>query len=160
MIPAMRLSKNEFQMKFLPGGNRTVRPQATFMPAEGRDVITSKHHPILNDIPPTATSCLIYNYSELKSYSGDSTYPIPGIDEFKNFRELKSLQAVVKQLSDGNTVFSHMFVDPHDVLRLLGWEFMNELRDIQRDVNRTLLIANHRSLEMGISGSHLKSILA
>ena len=134
MIPAICLSKPEFCRKFTPGGKRTARSYTTFKPAKSQDFNTF-NHPILNDIPPTAASCLIYNYAQLKNYSGDSTYPIPANDEFKNHRKLKSLQAVVKLLSDGNTVFSHMFVHPHDVLKLLGEDFIKELRDIQSDVH-------------------------
>lgn len=92
-------------------------------------------HPILNDVPTVATSCLIYGYDVLKKHSGDSTYPIPEKDEFKNLRELKSLEAVVKKISPGNTVFSHMLVSPADVLKLFGEDFMKEMRDIQRDVS-------------------------
>ena len=98
-----------------------------------RDVNTSTH-PIINDIPTTASSCLVYKWAIIQSFSGDSTYPIPTNNEFKNLRELKSLQAVVKQISPGNAVFSHMFVDPHDVLILFGEDFMEEMRDIQSDV--------------------------
>lgn len=133
MIPAICLSKTEFHKKFPPVGKRSNRLHITSDSTESQDVNTSIH-PILNDIPPTAASCLIYNYAEVKSRSGNSTYPIPANDQFKNHRELKSLQAVVKQLSDGNTVFSHMFVHPHDVLKLLGKDFMTEMKGIQRDV--------------------------
>ena len=98
-----------------------------------RDVNTSTH-PIINDIRTTASSCLVYELTTIQSISGDSTYTIPMSDEFETLGELKSLQAVVKQISVGNVVFSHMFVDPHDVLILFGENFMEEMRDIQSDV--------------------------
>lgn len=95
-------------------------------------------HPILNDIPTIATSCLIYDYEELKKHAGDSTYPIPAADDYANLHELKSRQAVVKKLSDGNSVFSHMLVLPNDVIRIFGEEaaeFRDELEGLQRDVH-------------------------
>lgn len=121
MIPATSLTAEEFHKRFHPGGNAS------------RDV-NSPNHPILSDIPGAATSCLVYRYTTLNNFIGDSTYPIPANDGFKSLREIQSLQAVVKQISPGNTVFSHMFVDPHDALILFGEEFMKEMREIQSDV--------------------------
>lgn len=137
MIPAITLNPQTFANKFPPGGNgKTPTHVASKATDNGRgrsDDISS--HPILNDVPTVATSCLIYGYDVLKKHSGDSTYPIPEKDEFKNLRELKSLEAVVKKISPGNTVFSHMLVSPADVLKLFGEDFMKEMRDIQRDVS-------------------------
>ena len=127
MIPALDLNKEEFHRKFPPGGNTASKPAAS------RDVNASTH-PILNDIPAATTSRLVYKWATIQRFGGDSTYPIPSNDEFKNLRELKSLQAVVKQISVGNAVFSHMLVNPHDVLILFGDDFMKEMRDIQSDV--------------------------
>ena len=102
--------------------------------ARGSDNVNTHTYPILNDIPTVATSCLIYKYSTLQSYIGDSTYPIPTNDEFKSLRQLKSLQAVAKEISDGNVVFSHMFVNAGDLRQLVGEDIMEEMEDIQKDV--------------------------
>ena len=77
---------------------------------------------------------MIYQYEDLKENAGNSTFPIPETEEFEELRELKSLEAVVKRMSDGNTVFSHMLVSPADVSDMFGEEFMEKMRDIQRDV--------------------------
>lgn len=103
-------------MRYPPGGKRR----------------TSSRHPILNDVPLAATSCLLYQFNDLKDNAEDHTFPIP--DAFGELRELKSLEAVVKQMPDGkNTVFSHIFVSPADVAALLGVELL-EMKEIQRDV--------------------------
>jgi hypothetical protein len=136
MIPAITLNTQMFAKKCPPGGKGKTPAHAASKATENRlgssDDIS--RHPILNDVPTVATSCLIYDYDVLKKHSGDSTYPIPEKDEFKNLRELKSLEAVVKRISPGNTVFSHMLVSPADVLKLFGEDFMKDMRDIQRDV--------------------------
>ena len=137
MIPAITLNPQTFAKKFPPGGKGKTPTHAASKATEnghGRSDDISRH-PILNDVPTVATSCLIYDYDVLTKHSGDSTYPIPDDDEFKTLRKLKSLEAVVKRISPGNTVFSHMLVSPTDVLRLFGEDFMKEMRDIQRDVS-------------------------
>ena len=79
---------------------------------------------ILNDVPPAATSCLVYDSKELHKHKGDSTYPIPAKDEFQPHRELKSLEAVFKQVSKDDCIFSHMFVSPEDALKLFFEQFL------------------------------------
>ena len=103
MIPAVHLNKEEFYRKVPPGG-KGMSSTRKASKARGSNNVNTHTHPILNDIPTVATSCLIYKYSTLQSYIGDSTYPIPTNDEFKSLRQLKSLQAVAKEISDGNVV--------------------------------------------------------
>jgi len=131
MIPALELSAAEFARRYPPGGNETSE--------------ASSRHPILNDVPLAATSCLLYELKDLKDNAEDHTFPIP--DAFGDLRELKSLEAVVKRMPDGNTVFSHMFVSPADVAALLGDEVLVEMKGIQRDVHAfsvLLIIPDHR----------------
>src|SRR5437763_11329855 len=134
MIRAINMSPKEFARKYPPGGKGK---ESTHTPSKSADYSGSSRrfrHPILNDIPTAATSCLIYKYEDLKSAAGDCTYPIPETQEFEALRELKTLEAVVKLLPDGTTVFSHMLVSPGDVSNLFGEEFMREMKAIQRHV--------------------------
>ena len=133
MIPAVELKKEHFHRKFAPGGNPASKA------AVSREANTSTH-PILNDIPPSATSCLVYKCGTLKDFNSDSAYLLPTEEEFPNLRKLESLQAVVKAISVGKAVFSHMFVDPDDVLKLFGDEFIENMKDIQRDVKMEFYI--------------------
>ena len=138
MFRSTNLSPKEFARKFPPGGNEKTSAQGApseALETKGGNTHRISKHPILNDIPTAATSCLIYNYEDLKDDTRDSTYPIPKTEEFQALRELKSLEAVVKRMSDGNTVFSHMLVSPADVLNLFGESFMKEMKEIQRDVS-------------------------
>jgi len=158
MIPAINLNPKEYTKKFLPGGKgKTSTHTASKVTENGGKFRDDFRHPILNDIPTVATSCKIYDHDDLKNHIGDSTYPIPDDDELKKLRELKSLEAVMKRISPGNTVFSHMLVSPADVLELFGEDFMKEMRDIQRDVNLIFCFANNRSSGMEFSRSHLKN---
>jgi len=91
---------------------------------------------IINDIPTMATSCLVYNTKALRQFQGDETYPIPQRDEFQQLRQLKALEAVMKELSPGQSVLSHMLVSADDVAAIFGNEFKPELDNIQKDVSR------------------------
>src|SRR5436305_5018948 len=99
MIPPIKLSAEEFARKYPPGGKGRTSSSTSFRESEGGDLC---RHPILNDVRIAATSCLIYQYKDLKDNAGDSTFPIPETEKFEELRELKSLKAVVKQMSDGN----------------------------------------------------------
>ena len=129
MIPHSRYSKAAFANRFPPRG----RPQSptAIAHAKGRPL------EILNDVPPAATSCLVYDSEELHKYKADSTYPIPATDEFNQHRQLQSLEAVFKKVSKNDCVFSHMFVSPEDVLKLFKEDFMTELLSVQKDVTPT-----------------------
>src|SRR5271154_7217299 len=99
MIPATTLNPKKFATKFPPGDKGKTPTDVAFKATKnglGRcdDIF---RHPILNDVPIVATSFLVYDYDDLEKHTGDSTYPIPENDEFKNLRELKSLVAVVKK---------------------------------------------------------------
>jgi len=137
MIPAaVKLSPAEFARKYPPGGKGKASSRTSSSP---------NRHPILNDVPLAATSCLLYEFNDLKDNAKDHTFPIP--DTLGELRELKSLEAVVKRMPDGkNTVFSHMFVSPADVAALLDEELLVEMKEIQRDVRAfsVLLILDHR----------------
>ena len=89
---------------------------------------------ILNDIPVMAKSFVVYDNKILGAFRGDDTYPLPEGDELKQLRELKSLEAVVKEISPGKSVFSHMLVSPDDVVAIFGNDFRTELENIQKDV--------------------------
>jgi hypothetical protein len=93
---------------------------------------------IINDVPLSAKSFLIYNHSVLKEYEGDGTFPVPQSDEFQYLHELKSLEAVVKETDSNKSVFSHMFVSQGDVLQLFGDHFMKKAQLIQKLVRRYL----------------------
>ena len=55
--------------------------------------------------------------------------------KFKDHRKLQSLEAVVKEISPGKSVFSHMLVSPEDVREIFGQDFRQEMESIQRDVS-------------------------
>jgi hypothetical protein len=76
----------------------------------------NNHHPILNDIPPPANSCRVYDRRELERHCTDTSYPIP--ESFKKLRGLVSGQAVFKTISEGHAVFSHMMISPEDASEL------------------------------------------
>jgi len=92
------------------------------------------NHALLNDVPIVATSCLIYDYKELQSHAGDSTYPISPAENFPALRPLESRQAVFKLIEADKCVFLHMLLSPQDGLELFGQEFREELVSVQRDV--------------------------
>jgi hypothetical protein len=135
MIPAKCLTPTEFAKQFPPGGS-TGSSRDTRSRNINPGSLTDEHSlSIINDIPTSAKSCLVYDATTLRTYRGDETYPIPQGAEFKQLRELKSLEAVVKQISRGKSVFSHMLVSPEDVVAMFGSEFRKELESIQKDVN-------------------------
>jgi hypothetical protein len=126
MIPAETLTPKEFAKRYRPGG-RSIG---------ARSPKNIKGEDIINDIPTNAKSCRVYNVQVLRKFRGDDTYPIPQGDELYQSRELKSLEAVVKEISPGKSVFSHMFVSPQDVLATFEEDFVEEMKAIQRDVNQ------------------------
>jgi hypothetical protein len=103
------------------------------------------NHAILNDVPVVATSCLVYDYKELQTHAGDSTYPIPPAENFPALRPLESRQAVFKRIKADKCVFLHLLLSPEDGLDLFGREFRDELVSVQRDVCPFFSVANPRS---------------
>jgi len=123
MIPAKEFSNMEFEVQFPPKIKTNVR------------VSTINHDSILNDIPPEAKSCLVYNHNDLYEHCPDPpVYPIPV--DFRRYRELRSLQAVFKTIPSATKIciFSHMLVSPVDVETVLGEEFIQCMREVQKDV--------------------------
>jgi hypothetical protein len=153
MIPATTLTPTEYSSKFPPGGRGEMSTQTASKTAESGLV----SHPILNDNPEVAKSYRLYKIEDLRAHAGDSTYPIPKRDGFEMLPELESLQAVVKEISEGVSVFLHMLVSPKDVLKLFGEDFVKELKKIQSDVNSIFCLADDRSLGREFSKSHLKN---
>src|SRR2546423_5494949 len=142
MIPAEELSNVEFANRF---------PSKGQIPTDPVDGIKDQmnHESILNDIPPKATSCLVYHDNDLQKRRPDPPiYPIPV--NFQPYRKLKSLQAVFKTLpgSSDTCIFSHMFVSPEDVEPVLGKGFIRCLKEVQSDVRPNCyypsLIVDHR----------------
>ena len=136
MIPTRTLTPKEFSKCYPPWGN-VDKPRGTRSRKDVNTASVDESLSILNNIPMRATSCLIYNNNILRTFRGDDTYPIPEGDQFQQLRELKSLEAVVKEITPNKAVFSYMLVSPEDVLAIFGEDFMEEMKAIQRDVNRT-----------------------
>ena len=107
MIPAKTLTPKAFAKHYPPG------PRA--IGACSRGNIEPKGEDIIIDIPVNDKSCRVYNVELLRKFQGDDTYPIPQGDKFDQRRELKSLEAVIKEISPGKSVFSHMFASPEYV---------------------------------------------
>ena len=124
MLPIKSVSPTEFCAEFPPRSKRTIKT----------GINDPGNHRIWNDVPSRATRITVYEHDALQNHNAD-VYPIPSHDQFSSLRKLNSLEAVVKQVSPGNALFSHMLVDPEDVAKLFGESFMEELREIQRDVS-------------------------
>ena len=81
-----------------------------------------------------ATSALVYNQEDLKEHRPDPPiYPLP--DNFKDYRELKSRQAVFKTISPDACIFSHVYISSEDVENVLGKEFIHGMEELQKDVH-------------------------
>ena len=93
---------------------------------------------VLNDIPANAKSCHVYEVDVLRTFCGEDTYPISQREEFQQLRKLRSLQAVVKEISPGKSVFSHMLISPKDVFAIFGNDFMEEMKPF-RETHVTLV---------------------
>src|SRR5216110_2378185 len=162
MIPARQLTPQEYLQEFPPGA-RTPFPSSQVNDTDH----SNGHGPsipprsIINDVPVLATSFLIYNHDVLKEYGGDGTFPIPQSDEFQHLRELKSLEAVVKETDPGQSVFSHMLVSPAYVRKIFGDDFMKKMEVIQKLVRHNMFNMRliNRSWARESSRSRLKSIL-
>ena len=96
---------------------------------------------ILNDVPPSARSCIAYewNYLNPRLGGGDSQLPNdvadPNLTSAKH-RRLESLQAVMKSILDSSSiVFSHMLLSPEDVEVTLGKDFQLELIRLRDQVS-------------------------
>jgi hypothetical protein len=161
MIPARQLTPQEYVQEFPPGG----RPS---FPSSNNDTDRSNGHGsarpprnIINDVPLSAKSFLIYKHAVLEAHEGDGTFPIPQSDEFQHLHELKSLEAVVKETDSGKSVFSHMLVSPADVRKVFGDDFMKKMEVIQNLVRHNMfnLRLITRSSARESSRSRLKSIL-
>jgi hypothetical protein len=161
MIPARRLTPQAYVQEFPPGG----RPS---FPSSQNDTGHSNGHGashpprnIINDVPLSAKSILIYKHAVLKQYEGDGTFPIPQSGDFQHLCELKSLEAVVKETDPGKSVFSHMLVSPADVRELFGEDFMEKMEVIQKLVRHNMFNKRliNRSSARESSRSRLKSIL-
>ena len=126
MIRATELSTPNFRARF-PNQSKTGRQ----ISLDGVDRPLD-HKSLLNDTPPAATSCLVYNHNDLKAHTPDPPiYSIP-ID-FQPYRELRSRQAVFKTLPGRKDVciFSHMFISPEDVEHVFGKEFIQRMSKVQ-----------------------------
>ena len=127
MIPAKTLTLKEFSKRYPPGGSADRshggRSWTDIQPC-GQNV--------LNDIPANAKS-----WSTSSERSAEKI-PILFLRErsFRNF-ELRSLQAVVKEISSGKSVFSHVLISPEDVFAIFGNDFMEEMEAVQRDASHT-----------------------
>jgi hypothetical protein len=133
MIPSKSLTPTEFAKQYPRGGtvNKSRgRGSRTNIVSGSADESLS----IVNDVPTRAKSFRTYDTNILRTFRGDDKYPLPEGDEIKQLRELKSLEAVVKEISPGKSVFSHMLVSPDDVVAIFGNEFRTELANIQKDV--------------------------
>jgi len=162
MISARTLTPHDFLQEFPPCGSghgAELHSSLAKDPHDPNGCPTSPTSSIINDVPKCARSFLIYNHDVLKRHRGDGTFPAPQRDEFQGLRQLKSLEAVVKEISDGKSVFSHMVVSPPDVRKLFGNEFMKRMQYIQNLVRPNLpLCLIDRSSGKGSLRSRLKSI--
>src|SRR5271154_5454767 len=129
MIPSITLTKEKFIEQYPPSGRTGRRSRKNI------DVGGGVSPSIINDIPGQAKSFTVYNNKVLQEHRGDCTYPIPKGDKFKDHRQLQSLDAVLKEISPGKSVFSHMIVSPEDVWEMFGPDFRQEMERIQRDVS-------------------------
>ena len=133
MIPSKRLTPREFAKRYPHSGSvdKARGNHSRNINAGCKDESLS----ILNDIPTRATSYLVYETKILRTFRGDDTYPIPEKGDFQQLRKLKSLEAVVKEISPAKSVFSHMLVSPDDIVAIFGEEFRKTLETIQKDVS-------------------------
>ena len=130
MIPAKVFTVTDFSARY-PHKHQTQSQQAGY--DGSNDSIT--HESLLNDVPPAATSCLVYQDEDLKKYRPNPpVYSIPS--DFDGYRRLKSLQAVFRTIPGvrNETIFSHIFVDPKDANEVLGDEIMECMQEVQNDV--------------------------
>lgn len=131
MIPAKEFSLAEFAVRY---------PPKCQLPTSDFDGISNRmsHEALLNDVPPMATSGLVYDHDDLKKHRPDPpVYPIP--DDIKQCRELKSRQAVFKTIAGSDTcIFSHIYISPEDVEIVLGHEFIQRMKELQTDVHRAV----------------------
>jgi hypothetical protein len=130
MIPSITLTKEKFIEQYPPRGCGGNNPRS-----RKKNVGGGASPSIINDIPGQAKSFIVYDNKVLEKHRGDCTYPIPKGDKFKDHRQLQSLEAVVKKISPGKSVFSHMIVSPEDVGKIFGPDFRQEMERIQRDVS-------------------------
>ena len=102
---------------------------------------------ILDDIPPAATSYVVYKYSDLIARQADETLTkIPReisdlTKEPFGYRQLESCQAVFKTIpeSDEHTIFSHMLISPEDLDNVFGSSIRSLLEELQSDVRLPFL---------------------
>jgi hypothetical protein len=155
MIPGGKFTPQEFARIFPPAGSGRCPPRYNGFNSE-------EPPSIINDIPIKAKSCFVYDIEVLKTYRGDNTYPIPDVNQFSQGRELISLEAVVKRIGPGKSVFSHMYVAPEDVQALFGDDFVSTLGSIQTDVRTScIILAKFQSyLGRDYTRNHLKPIPA
>ena len=126
MIPAKEFSLAEFMEQY---------PRKCQLPtSDFHGLGRMSHEALLNDVPPMATSALVYNQEDLKKHRPDPPiYPLP--DNFNDYRELKSGQAVFKTISPDACIFSHLYISPEEVEKVLGKEFIHCMEELQRDVH-------------------------
>jgi hypothetical protein len=94
---------------------------------------------LLNDTPSSTKAAIVYAWNDLRTRGIDYTIPDEVADLSitpTKYRQLKSLQAVMKSLPDDpdSAIFSHMLVSPNDLKIALGEDIVSELRDLQKDV--------------------------
>ena len=96
---------------------------------------TGNQHPILNDVPSIATSCVVYDTQELRKHCNDGNYVTPTKFPGSGSRGLKSCQAVYRTASDEKVVFSHMMISPEDVSKFFkGSDIVEKLTAVQTEV--------------------------
>jgi hypothetical protein len=136
MIPAEELQLADFAIRFPSRGE--ILDVDSLVKDQNHQI---DHKSILNDIPPGATSCRVYRHEDLKMYCPDP--PICTIpDNLKQYRALKSLQAVFKTVPGiADCIFSHLYVAPEDVEYVLGKDFVSSMKEIQPSVS---LIKDYR----------------
>ena len=140
MIPARQLTYLQYRKEFPRGGKGPPPPSAPKNKSRhSNGTANDPGRNIINDVPLAAKSFLIYKHSILKEYEGDGTFPIPEGDEFQDLRQLETLRAVVKEIDCGKSIFSHMWVSPGDVRKILGKDFMEKLELIQKLVRSTAI---------------------
>ena len=94
---------------------------------------------LLNDMPLAAQSAITYAVNDLGPRSAGDSIPDEIADLFNtptNYRELQSLQAVMKSVShdSASAIFSHMLISSNDLPQILDGNIVSELMELQKDV--------------------------
>jgi hypothetical protein len=140
MIPAIEYTLEQFAQRFLSKCMIDATKITASAEIRAKSVREKKAPPsctllelLLNDVPLGATSCLVFETTELEKNCG-RTYPTPTRDYLQYYRELKSRQAVFKHIGGAKCIFMHMYVSPEDAVELLGEGTLAQLADVQNHV--------------------------